>query len=154
MLTSAFIGAVNHLLVDSPWARQRLAVHADGRAVLAVGSADFTFSIDEDGYLCESAGGGEADVCIALPAPGLAELSEGFEGLFRSARINGQVEMADALGFVFRNLRWDLEGDLARILGDAAAHRACSTARSLVGSQKSALGGMARNLRAPLWLAV
>ena len=38
-------------------------------------------------------------------------------------RYKSAAEFADALGFVFRHLRWDAEEDLARIFGDMLAHR-------------------------------
>ena len=147
MLTSLFIGSVNHLLGEAPWARQRLIPHAEGHARLEAGGIAFDFSIDDEGYLCECSSDGEADVCIAVTVPDPSAFGDGFEGLMRSARINGQVEMADSLGFVFRNLRWDVEGELARLVGDAAAHRIHQSGRRLVDGQKRAVDAAIGNLR-------
>jgi ubiquinone biosynthesis protein UbiJ len=41
----------------------------------------------------------------------------------RHVRIEGNAELAEALGFVFRHLRWDAEEDLSRVFGDIAAQR-------------------------------
>jgi hypothetical protein len=38
--------------------------------------------------------------------------------LFSAATISGSADLAETLGFVFRNLRWDIEHDLSRVLGD------------------------------------
>ena len=60
-------------------------------------------------------------------------------------RIEGNAEFADALGFVFRNLRWDLEEDLSRIIGDIAAHRIVSTGVALGEAQKRFALGLTGN---------
>lgn len=40
-------------------------------------------------------------------------------------RISGNADLADALGFVLRKLRWDVQQEaLSRVVGDIAAHRA------------------------------
>lgn len=147
MLSSAFIAAANHLLGDARWARERLAPHAGANAQLIVGQRQFGFSIDTTGYLCECASGHAAQVTIQLPMPTLAELTEGVEVVTRRARINGEVEMADALGFVFRNLRWDLAGDLAKLLGDVPAHRLHGGLQRLIASQRKSIGAALENAR-------
>jgi len=61
-----------------------------------------------------------------------------------AVRIDGNAEFADALGFVFRNLRWDVEEDLSRLVGDILARRTVLGAQSLrVGASRTwqALGG-------------
>jgi ubiquinone biosynthesis protein UbiJ len=44
--------------------------------------------------------------------------------LISSVKITGSVDIAEALGFVFRHLKWDIESDLAALVGDIPAHRA------------------------------
>jgi ubiquinone biosynthesis protein UbiJ len=58
------------------------------------------------------------------------------------AHISGSAELAEALGFVLRNIRWDIESDLARLVGDIAAHRLVKGGKSLAAWQL----GQARNL--------
>ena len=64
----------------------------------------------------------------------------------KAVRINGNAEMADALGFVFRNLRWDPEADLAALVGDVAAHRLHEGVLSLLSTQRSAAQAAGNNL--------
>lgn len=147
MIASLFVAAANHLLEDARWARDRLSPHATRLARLQIGELAVDFSIDGDGYLCESASAGEPEVSIRLPSPGPAGLADGFEAFAGRARINGHVEMADALGFVFRHLRWDIAGDLARLVGDVPAHRLHRGAVALLAGQKQALTALEQNLR-------
>jgi len=59
-----------------------------------------------------------------------ALLSQGIEGLSGHLRIDGDVMVAAAVADVARHLRWDIEEDLSRVVGDAAAHRVVSMART------------------------
>ncbi|MBK8119690.1 MAG: hypothetical protein IPK39_11305 [Sulfuritalea sp.] len=64
----------------------------------------------------------------------------------RAARIEGSAEFAEALGFVIRNLRWDAEEDLSKIVGDIAARRMVSSTREFAAWQKQAARNFAENL--------
>jgi len=54
-------------------------------------------------------------------------------------QIEGDVQLAAELAWLADNLRWDLEEDLARGLGDAAAHTLAEAGRKLLAALKSAL---------------
>jgi ubiquinone biosynthesis protein UbiJ len=47
------------------------------------------------------------------------------------AHISGSADLADALAFVFRHLRWDIEEDLSGFVGDIAAHRLAAVGKRL-----------------------
>ena len=46
--------------------------------------------------------------------------------------IQGDVQFAAEIAWLADNLRWDFEEDLARLFGDAPAHRLADAARQLV----------------------
>ena len=83
---------------------------------------------------------------ISAPLAALPDLIDGWEQVMKSVRINGNAEMADALGFVFRNLRWDPEADLAGVVGDVAAHRLHRGALRLLTGQATAAKAIGDNL--------
>ncbi|HWS13036.1 MAG TPA: hypothetical protein VN279_09575, partial [Rhodocyclaceae bacterium] len=92
--------ALNHLLHDSPWARERLARHAGKAARIAAPPLRLDFVINADGTLSE-ASVAETDVAITLPAHApLIVLGKGRDALMREAHVSGSVELADSLGFV------------------------------------------------------
>jgi ubiquinone biosynthesis protein UbiJ len=71
---------------------------------------------------------------------------QGKDAVMRAARIEGSAEFAEALGFVIRNLRWDAEEDLSKIVGDIAAHRIVAGSREFAGWQQQAAQNFAANL--------
>lgn len=52
-------------------------------------------------------------------------------------RIDGDVEFAGDLQWLVDNLRWDIEDDLARLMGDVPAHTLASAARSAAAALRS-----------------
>jgi ubiquinone biosynthesis protein UbiJ len=144
MLEQSAILMLNHLLKDAQWARERLAQSAGSTVRIAMPPFRLEFAIDADGKLSE-ASTQQPDVVIALPADAPLHALSGSEALMRKARITGSAELADSLGFVFRNLRWDAEEDLSRLVGDIAAHRLVAQARRLASWHVDATNNLAEN---------
>jgi len=134
MLSSVFLTATNHLLSQAGWARARLQAHAGQTARLSVQPlGDIDFCIAADGYLAEWSAAQAPDVSLHLLVGELPRLLvDGLETAMRHVRIEGNAEFAEALGFVFRHLRWDAEEDLARLFGDIAAHRLVEGGKQLM----------------------
>jgi len=134
MISSLFLSATNHLLSQAGWARQRLQPHAGRTARLALSPlAEVDFVVANEGQLAEWSGEEAPDVTLRLAVADLPRLLvDGLETAMRHVRIEGNAEFAEALGFVFRHLRWDAEEDLARLFGDIAAHRLVEGGRKVV----------------------
>jgi len=139
--TAAF-GFANHLLAGEDWARQRLLAFSGQTAELQFGYALLRFTISKAGLLEEAdvAAGALVSIRLADDAPVRALADR--PSLFSSATVAGSAEFAETLGFVFRNLRWDVEHDLALLTGDVFARRALHLAVALGRWQ----GASARNL--------
>lgn len=145
MLDLVALGALNHLLADAPWARERLRPFAGRRARIALPAWRLEFGIAADGTL-ESLGDGAIEVEITLPAVAPLAALQGREAMMRGASVSGSAEFAEALSFVLRNLDWDAEEDLSRVVGDLAARRLATTARAMVSTQKDVIRRAADNL--------
>lgn len=147
MLEQPIIAALNHVLVRAPWAQQRLEPFSGREALFLMPPFRLQLLVTADGRFAN--GRGTPDVEIALPADTpLAALQGALEGsdrAMRNARINGSVEFADTLSFVLRNLSWDFEEDLSRVVGDIAAHRIANSLRALTAWQKQAAQNLAEN---------
>ena len=116
--------AVNHVLAQAHWACERLRPFAGALVRVSGGALKIDLTITGEGLLAwPEAPVGEADVTLSLPGDFPLRLLVDREKLFADVRLAGPVELAEALGFVFRNLSWDYEGDLAERVGDIAAHR-------------------------------
>lgn len=149
MLDQAALSGINHLLRDAAWARSRLAPFA-GRRVrvllpLVASPWCFDFSIDETGLLA-AADITEADVEIELPADTPLRALLGREDLLKRVQLRGSADLAEALSFVLPRLRWDIEEDLSRLVGDIAAHRLAQGARDLAAWQRQSAQRLVQNL--------
>lgn len=143
---------LNHLLRNEEWARNRLCLFAGQSARFELGRHYARFRISPSGLL-ESENGlssPAATVCLRLPDDALARILTDRTSLFPAVTISGSVELAETLGLVFRNLRWDPEDDAAAIVGDVSAHRGFQLLRQLAGWQRTAasrlLTGIAEHL--------
>ena len=141
MISSLFLSATNHLLAQAGWSRQRLQPHAGRTARLVLSPvAEIDFSVANDGQLAEWSGEEAPEVSLRLAVADLPRLLvDGLETAMRHVRIEGNAEFAEALGFVFRHLRWDAEEDLSRLFGDIAAHRLVEGGRKVVDEGRRSL---------------
>ena len=145
MLSSPVINGLNHLLQDAPWARERLMPFAGRSACVVLKPVEIGLGIDAAGYFTESATD-DPDVSLELPIGSLPKLVGGADALMSDIRISGNADLADALGFVLRKLRWDGEEALSRLTGDIVAHRAVATARNVIGWQRQTARNVIDNL--------
>jgi ubiquinone biosynthesis accessory factor UbiJ len=136
---------LNHLLTGAPWATERLHQHRGCQFRLRLGQQELDFLVGNGGLLHPCVAGGAASVTIELPAqtPALALFDRG--AIFQRARISGSAEFAETLGFVFRNLRWDAEHDIAQLFGDIVAHRLVQGGRRLMAAQVDGIRRLVAN---------
>jgi len=109
--------ALNHVLTQQVWARDRLRTHA-GRIVRIVlegplGPLPIQSRITEAGSLeavQDQAESPAVTLTLRVSANSLgALLSQGVEGLTGHLRIDGDVMVAAAVADVARHLRWDVK---------------------------------------------
>lgn len=140
------MAAINHLLGQASWAREKLAPFAGHAAQIKLPPFEAAFLIGEDGCIFLPVGEVEPEVSISLPATAPLLALQGKDAVMRAARIEGSAEFAETLGFVIRNLRWDAEEDLSKVVGDIAAHRIAGGAREFAAWQQQAAQNLAANL--------
>lgn len=122
-LEKPVVAVLGHLLVREHWARERLRPHAGAIVRIEGGPLLLILRIDEQGLLVASEASDHADVILTLPADAPLRFLMDRDSLFAGIRLTGSADIAEALAFVFRNLRWDVEEDLARVVGDIPARR-------------------------------
>ncbi|MDR2032419.1 MAG: SCP2 sterol-binding domain-containing protein [Azoarcus sp.] len=126
-----FLATINHLLEQAEWARERLRPHAGRHARLDLAPLAIAFVITGDGMLAASPAETVPEVTLTLALGDALAARGGLETLMAKARINGAADLAETLVDVFRHLRWDAEEDLAKFVGDIAAHRLVTTGERL-----------------------
>lgn len=148
MFGRALIPALNHILAGEGWARERLRGFSGQRLRISGGPLAIDLAIDSEGLFApaDPAAGASPAVTIELPADApFRFLSGGREAVFSAARLTGTADFAETLAFVFRNLRWDVEDDLSKVVGDIAAHRLIGAGTALLGWQRRAAANIAAN---------
>jgi len=125
----AFCFFVNRLLDAEPWARERLARFAGETVELVpLPLPPLRVTILDGGRL--EAGGGEPDLRLEAGPGALLALGRGEEEFLRAIEVQGNARLAQEVASLARHLRWDVEEELSRVIGDVAAHRAVGAARS------------------------
>jgi len=128
----AFCFALNHVLRSEAWARERLVPFAGEAVELAAPPLPvLRFTIEPGGTV--AAGGPPPSLVLHLKGTFLAALTRGEEHALRAVEVSGNARLASEVLLLARNLRWDFEEDLARVLGDVAAHRLAGALRDLAG---------------------
>ena len=140
---------INHVLMQEPQAMQRLA-RQKGRVILVQWrSLRFLVQTTPAGLLDLAAPEAPDDLRLVLSEESPWRLAQCvLQGDKPPVRIEGDVQLAAEVNWVADNVRWDMEEDLARIIGDTPAHlvgQACGSAlaavRSFVRARVPASGG-------------
>lgn len=135
---------LNHLLQQSPGASEALLRHAGCSVRFDLTLAQFDFRIAEDGCFSEAA----IDVpdAVIRPTPALvARLPFFGRDAWRFADYRGDPALLATLDRVFKQLDWDIEADLAPLVGDVAAHRLHAGGRDARAGLARAASALGRN---------
>jgi ubiquinone biosynthesis protein UbiJ len=133
LFASPSAGAVNHVLRSTPLAMERLRRHAGRTVAFHVGPFTFAFTVQTTGEVTRALPTASCDLAVRIPASLLPRLALREEAAFRDMEMEGDMELAQEVSFLARHLTWDVEEDLSKAIGDIAAHRVVSTARSVAG---------------------
>ena len=125
--------ALNHVLRSAPLAMERLARHAGRTAAFHVGPLTLAFTVQTTGEVAAAVPGAARDLEVRISPFLLPRLAAHEEAAFREIEMQGDMELAQEVSFLAKNLTWDAEEDLSKAVGDIAAHRIVSTARAFVG---------------------
>jgi ubiquinone biosynthesis protein UbiJ len=107
---------------------------------------EFGFEVTTAGTVVANPDPALTDVVIRLPAETPFLLPQGLDKVMAQATVDGNAEFATELSFVFRNLRWDAEEDLAKLVGDIPAHRMVQGANRFFAWQQQAATHLAENV--------
>lgn len=139
------VAALNHLLNGAPWARQRLIGHAGKCIAITLFPLQFAFAIDSAGRL-QHASADETDAQMQLDPLLVARIVLGDHAATHDINISGDTQLAADFGNTLLTLDWDAEADLARFIGDSAAHQLVQIARNLIAWQRRVVNDSAAML--------
>jgi ubiquinone biosynthesis accessory factor UbiJ len=156
-ITSAAIcHGINHVLAGEPWASAELAKHAGKAIALEMPFGRFAVKITNSGLLeavrhadrtselsdGETASPIRTALILTISSQALSTLltSSGpiRENAFKSVTIAGDADLAQLLGRLAGQLRWEYEEDLSKIIGDAPAHFAVAQGKKIASAGRAA----------------
>ena len=156
-ITSAAIcHGINHVLAGEPWASAELEKHAGKAIALEMPFGRFAVKITNSGLLeavrhadrsTEISDGETAPpirtaLVLTISSQALSTLltSSGpiRENAFKSVTIAGDADLAQLLGRLAGQLRWEYEEDLSKIIGDAPAHFAVAQGKKIASAGRAA----------------
>jgi ubiquinone biosynthesis protein UbiJ len=121
---------INHVLMQEKEAMSRLKRQKGRVVLLQWRQFHFKLLATPAGLLDRSVSDAPADLTLTLTeASPLAMLQTALGGDKPALRIEGDVQLAAEINWLADHLRWDIEEDLARMLGDAPANTLVQTAR-------------------------
>lgn len=145
------LSGLNALLRRESWARERLSAHAGKSLRVSAGAWSLQAGIGADGTLQACDAAIVPDVTLSVPADRLRDLpaawrSQGLAGVTALARIQGDAGLAHLVSDLARDLRWDVEDDLSRVVGDVMAIRLIQGGRQLAAGLRHSAGRAQDNL--------
>lgn len=129
---------LNHVLQQEPEAQARLA-RQKGKVVLAQWrSFSMKLAATPAGLLEQADPNATADLTLTLADESPFALGRtALRGDKPAVRIEGDVQLAAEVNWLVDHVRWDVEEDLARVIGDAPAHTVSQVARRAANALRS-----------------
>jgi len=121
---------LNHVLMQEKEAQNRLLRKKGSVVHVRWGVFALDLLITPAGLVDRAPATARPDLLLAVAAesPGVV-LQSVLAGKAPPVKIEGDVQLASELGWLADNLRWDVEEDLSRLIGDVPAHTLGSAAR-------------------------
>jgi ubiquinone biosynthesis protein UbiJ len=124
---------VNHILLQEPEAYGRLARRQGAVMELRWSRIQLQWRITPAGLFERASAERAPDLLLSLDGQSPAHcLRLLLQGERPPVQIEGDVQLAAEMAWLADNLRWDVEDDLARVLGDVPAHALADAGRRLL----------------------
>jgi ubiquinone biosynthesis accessory factor UbiJ len=132
---------LNHVLMQEPQAMERLRRHSGKTVSVHWGPVRLPLQASPAGLLALADPSAPADLRLTVMAESpWSALQAVLDGRKPPVDVQGDVLLAAEVAWLADNVRWDVEEDLARVVGDVAAYRLVQGAQAL----KAALDGLLR----------
>jgi len=115
---------LQHITDQNSWSRKHLAPFASSVLLFDIALIKTNLLILEDGSLSVAGETVESDATIRIP-PSLA-----------LRLLAKDTELATEVSKVMQLMRWDIEEDLSKVIGDIPAHQLTKTSKKVIGELK------------------
>jgi len=114
---------LNHLVDQNSWAQEQLKPYAGNTVIFRIPPGRLKVTILEDGGLAAAGEAAIVSARVTLPPSVAMRLLSGDANAETLVSIEGDTELAAALSKVLRNMSWEYEEDLSKLVGDIPAHQ-------------------------------
>lgn len=136
---SPAVDALNHLLHQNPWAADRLRPFAGKTLRFNLPPLTVDVTLVDSGQFVPAVEQAEIDAGITLTPTAALRLLVSREFDSTAVRLDGDADLATAVGKVLQQLEWEYEEDLSRLIGDIPAHQLVGLGRRVAGETKRQL---------------
>ncbi len=124
---------LNHVLMQESEAMSRLARHRGQFMQVQWRSLVFKLEATPAGLLDLAPGTAKPDLVLVVTDTSPLGLAQSLmRGEKPAVRIEGDVQLAAEVSWLTEHVRWDIEEDLARLIGDVPAHTLSQLAATVV----------------------
>lgn len=127
------IDALNHLLRQNPWAAEELRAHAGKTVQINLPPVAINLTLIDGGEFVPAPEHAAIDATIALTPLAALRFLASRKLDQTNLDLQGDAELAAAVGKVLRQLEWEFEEDLSRLIGDIPAHELVGLGKRVVG---------------------
>jgi len=127
---------LQHLTNQNNWSRKYLMPHAGKVVQFTIALIKTKLLILEDGSLGIASNNAIADAVIHIPPTLALRLAANDEAAKMLIKIDGDSHLATELGKVMQYMRWDVEEDLSKAVGDITANKMVSASKQAFTSVK------------------
>jgi ubiquinone biosynthesis protein UbiJ len=132
---------LNHVLMQEPQAQERLKRQKGKPVKVQWGEIHLTLAATPAGLLERPAADVAPELTVTLTQTSPFALAQSvIAGEKPGVDIQGDVQLAAEVAWLVDNVRWDVEEDLSRFLGDAAAHTLVRMAGTVAQAVKAFVG--------------
>lgn len=123
---------LNHLVNQNEWAREQLQPYSGKAVLFIIPPARMKLIVLEDGGLAAAGEAAEAAAKVTLPVSVAMRLLAGDANAETLLTVEGDTDLALTLSKVLRNMSWEYEEDLSKVIGDVPAHQLAEFGRKAV----------------------
>lgn len=143
--------ALNHLLRQNSWACERLRPYAGKTIRLDLFPFSSKLTLVESGEFVPAVDEAEADAGIMIKPVAALRFLASHEVAHSDIALDGDTEFGEAVGKVLRQLEWEYEEDLSRLIGDIPAHELVKLGKRAANEGRRQLHALAATF-ADYWL--
>ena len=112
---------LNHFLFQNDWMSTRLKKFHNKTILIKISELSMYFSVNKKGLLEYLSQVKNPDASISMPIKSL--INQILHKENKDITIKGDIDLAQAVSEILKKIKWDVEEDLSKIIGDVAANR-------------------------------